>query len=314
MQRKLPFTLALLALSACQLNPVECDSECMASWMDGPGYDDPIHSGDSTFKLSTRIPVPDSITLQKRVVLAVHGYTASTYEWLEFRRFAEADTNVLVSLVLMGAHGADIDDFKDTRWEDWAKPILEEYTTLARMGYDNLSLLGSSAGCPIILQYVRRRAFDTLPYPRQILFIDPLVVPTAKILSAANLVGPIIGNSPNPGDTPEEKQNWYQNRPAETLAELYELINLVKNDLEDGFTLPIGTRCKVWKSLQDASVDPVSALLIYKGLRHADGSRIEAEMVDSKLHVFTRLAGRPRATAADTALQMRVFTEILNRL
>lgn len=305
---------ALVLLAGCQINPLECDRACMESWMDGPMYDDPIHAGDSTIRLSTRIPNPDSNTLRKRIVIAVHGYTSSTYEWKEFRQYAEADTSVLVSLVLLGGHGSDLKEFQKSTWEMWGRPILEEFTALARMGYGNLSLICSSAGCPLILEYVHGRAFDTLPFPKHLMMIDPIVVPTAKLLSAANLVGPLLGNSPNLGDTPEEQQNWYQNRPAETLAELYELINRVKNELEDGFKLPPGTRCKVWKSLQDASVDPVSALLIYKGLRLADGNRIEAELVASKLHVFTRLAGRIIATSADTVLQQSVFAEILTRI
>ena len=305
---------ALVLMAGCQINPLECDPACMDSWMDGPMHDDPIHAGDPTIRLSTRIPNPDSITLRKRVIIAVHGYTASTYEWKEFRQYAENDTSVLVSLVLLGGHGADLQDFQNSTWEDWGRPILEEFSALARMGYGNISLICSSAGCPLILEYVHDRAFDTLPFPRHLLMIDPIVVPTAKLLSAANLIGPLLGNNQNLGDTPEEQKNWYQNRPAETLAELYELINLVKNQLENGFRLTPGTRCKVWKSLHDASVDPVSALLIYKGLRLADGSRIEAELVSSKLHVFTRLAGRISATAADTILQQRVFGEILTRI
>jgi carboxylesterase len=139
------------------------------------------------------------------------------------------------------------------------------------------------------------------------------VVPSAKLLAASNLFGPILGNSPNPG-TDEEKKHWYTNRPAEALSELYELINIVKNALEDGISLPPGPRLKVFKSKRDGAADPVGALLLYKGLRHSDGSRIEAEMVDSKLHVFTRLQGRPNYSAADVALQEKTFAEILDRV
>jgi hypothetical protein len=58
----------------------------------------------------------------------------------------------------------------------------------------------------------------------------------------------------------------------------------------------------------------VSSLTHANFTDHSDGSRIEAEMVDSKLHVFTRLQGRPNYSAADVALQEKTFAEILDRV
>nr|MBP8903350.1 hypothetical protein [Paludibacteraceae bacterium] len=80
--------------------------------------------------------------------------------------------------------------------------------------------------------------------------------------------------------------------------------------LQDGITLPEGSGLKTYKSISDDSADPVSAVLIYRGMRNADGSKTEVEMVDSKLHVFTRLRGRDGVTTSDRALQMHVFREM----
>jgi carboxylesterase len=66
----------------------------------------------------------------RSVIIAVHGFTASTYEWEEFRAFAEEKGTALVSLVLLGGHGANIEDFTKSTWLDWQKPVITEYNTL----------------------------------------------------------------------------------------------------------------------------------------------------------------------------------------
>src|SRR5690606_19402656 len=113
---------ASLLVSGClPLNEVECDATCEASWLDGNTV------RDTADLVSQRLPSPDSATLAKPVIIAAHGFTASTYEWEEFQRYAEADGRVLVSRVLLGRHGTDIEDFEAGTWRDWGRPILEEY-------------------------------------------------------------------------------------------------------------------------------------------------------------------------------------------
>jgi carboxylesterase len=285
---------------------VKCDATCEAGWLDGANI------RDTADLVSARIPNPTLADRAKPVLIAAHGFTASTYEWEEFARFAEADSQVMVSRVLLGGHGTDIDDFENSTWRDWGKPLLDEYRALTRMGFTNISLAGSSTGCPLILNHAKAGALDTIP-PKHVFLIDPIITPGDKMLSMIGLFGPVVGNSPSSG-TDAEKPHWYTNRPAEVLEQLYSLVNRVKNFLEDGFKLPTGTRAMVYKAKKDGAADPVGALLLYKGLRHSDGSRIGVEMVDSRKHVFTRLQGRSSWTAADSALQIRVFTEMTERL
>lgn len=304
----------LLALAACQINSVECDQECIDFWLDGATINDSCSlPGNKTCLVSRRIENPDSATRVKPVFIAVHGYTASTFEWEEFREFAEDSLKTVnVSRVLLGAHGLDIDVFRSSGWEEWGKPILEEYDSLVAKGYENINFACASTGCALLMTYIKSGRFRETE-PKWIFMIDPIVVPSAKLLSLANIVGPILGNSPNPGSD-SENVHWYVNRPQETLRELYSLINRVKNELETGFKLPRGTRAKVYKSKQDGQADPVGLLLIYKGLRKADGSHIEVNMEDSHLHVMTRLRFRdPPASAADTARQASIFNEMTVR-
>src|SRR5690606_7175158 len=207
------------------------------------------------------------------VLIAVHGFTASTFEWKEFSAFADTASGggkLLLSRVLLGGHGERIDAFQASTWQDWGRPILAEYDSLRKAGYGKVGFTCSSTGCALLMQYFSGGAFADRAPPDRVFMIDPIVVPTSKLLSLINVAGPIMGNSPNPGSE-TENSHWFVNRPQEALKELYELINLVKNRLEDGFRLPEGTRAKVFKSRKDRNADPVGALLIYKGMRESDG-------------------------------------------
>jgi carboxylesterase len=308
----------VLALAACQLVDVECDKECQDFWLDGATVNDPCSEpGNRDCLVSRRFEAPDSAQKAKPVIIAVHGYTASTYEWAEFRRYAE-DTardsgGVNVSLVLLGGHGRDIDEFRSSSSAEWGQPIVEEYDSLVALGYTDIHFACASTGCALLMDYIKRGYFRQR-VPRWVFMIDPIVVPSAKLLALANIVGPLLGNSPNPGSD-SENAHWYTNRPQETLRELYSLINKVKNELEDGFQLPKGARAKVYKSKKDGQADPVGALLIYKGMRKSDGSHIEVEMEDSHLHVMTRLQGRdPLPTRSDTLMQTKIFSEMAARV
>jgi carboxylesterase len=317
--RKSPIAWAgglVLILAACQLVDVECDKECQDFWLDGVNVDDPCSEpSNKDCLVSRRFETPESALKAKPVIIAVHGFTASTYEWEEFRRYAEdtahAFGSVNVSLVLLGGHGLDIDEFRASSSAEWGKTIVEEYDSLRARGYTDINFACASTGCTLLMDYIERGYFQQRP-PRWVFMVDPIVVPSAKLLSLANIVGPILGNSPNPGSE-TENAHWYTNRPQETLRELYALINEVKNDLEDGFKLPKGTRAKLYKSKKDGSADPVGALLIYKGMRKSDGGHIDVEMADSRLHVMTRLQGRePEPTHSDTLMQTKIFSEMVN--
>jgi carboxylesterase len=310
---------AALVLAACQLVDTECDAECRENWLDGGKIDDDcLDTSIVKCLISDSIPTPSAAQKESlHVIIAVHGYSASSYEWGELPAYLATRpeyARIAVSRVVLGGHGRDLDDFRSATWKDWGKPILKEYDTLSAMGYKHISFACMSAGCALLMQYLSDGAFDDRPAPEWVFLIDPLVLPSDKLLSAIVLAGPILGNSPDEG-SPDENKHWYVNRPEETLEQLYSLMNLVKNRLEDGFRLPLGTEAMVRKSKHDKSADPAGALLVYKGMRKADNSHVDVKLVDSRLHDFTRLALRTqKLTAADTALQIATFREMADRV
>jgi carboxylesterase len=303
-------TLAFaLAASACGDSPLQYE----AHWMDGPEVSDPSLNSPG-YSLSTR-PGMTAADLTRPVVIAVHGYSASTFEWQEFRDYAEGGSDVLVSLVLLGGHGRSVEeDFAPSTWRQWGQPILDEYAALVAQGYTRISIATASTGGALLLEQLAAGHYAGDVRPRQLFLVDPIVIPTDKALTLIPFVRHLISAVQTDG-TEEERAHWYSNRPPSTLAELYELTERVRSRLASGYRLPAGTAATVYKTSRDPTADPVSALLIYRGLRTSEGGRIAVQMFDSPLHVFTRLAARaPTAvTAADRQRQQQVFDEMLAR-
>ncbi|UJH91558.1 hypothetical protein LZ575_02185 [Antarcticibacterium sp. 1MA-6-2] len=246
------------------------------------------------------------------MIIVSHGYSATTFEWEEFREFTdESGEDVLISRVLLGGHGGNYEDFRNSGWRDWQSAITKEYNRLVEAGYTNISLLGSSTSGVLFLQLLAEDFFREAP-PHQILLVDPIVIPSNKTLSLVNIVGPMLGYIEVDQSAAEDVYS-YHFRPEETLRELQKLLNIVRKDLEDGIPLPQETSLKMYKSKQDPTADPVSAVLIYKGVRTNAGGKIDVEMVDSNLHVYTNLALRDH-TQIDRENQITTFQDILERV
>jgi carboxylesterase len=219
---------------------------------------------------------------------------------------------VYISQVLLGGHGRSYADFRKSTWQDWQRAITEEYSRLVQAGYKNISLLGSSASGALLLELLSSGYFNGKTIPGQVLLIDPIVIPSNKSLSLVPVLGPMLGYVETE-QTAAEDRVFYHYRPEETLRELQSLLNEVRKDLQKGIGLPPGCAMKVYKSKKDASADPVSAVLIYKGVKTSAGHKIAVEMVDSELHVFTRL-DLLNTTARDKGNQEAAFRNIVDRV
>lgn len=305
---KMAALLVFVLLVSCAKSP-DINNETM---LDGDQIFDMSLINPEDFLISARYPNPSEVLKNTPVVIAAHGFSASTFEWQEFSEFAETKGTFLVSQVLLGGHGRSHEEFKNATWKDWQSSIIDEYNKLSQLGYKNIYLIGSSTGCPLIINMVKTNAL-TRAKPKGIYLIDPIVISSNKTLTLVNALGPVLGYTTTNLDSGEEG-HWYVYRPYQALIQLMELIDLVRKDLQHGITLPEGTKMKTYKSIVDDAADPVSAVLIYQGMKRSDGSKTAVEMVDSKLHVFTRLRGRESVTQADRDLQQHVFGEIAGEL
>ncbi len=280
--------------------------------LDGGKFPDSSLITPSHYLLSAAIPNPTAADLAKPVIITVHGFTACNFEWTEFRDWSKSFSDFNVSLVLLGGHGRDYETFRKSSWADWQSPIIEEYNKLRDLGYQKISFIASSTGCPLVLNMITTNKINA-DVLKHVFFIDPIIISSNKTLSLVSVLGPLLKYSPSTLD-PGENGYWYKYRPQEALKQLEKLIKKERKELEKGITLPEGVSLKVYKSEKDGSADPASAVLLSKGLKTSNGNNIDVEMINSSLHVFTRLHGRATITSSDTDLQLKTFQEIHSAL
>ncbi len=284
-------------------------------WMDSPiTYDASLTEG-SILRVSNWAPPSEEEKVSRNIILAVHGYSASTYEWTEFRDYAHRSgtENIGVSMVLLGGHGRNQSEFKSSTWEEWGQPILDEYQALQALGYEHISIVGASTGGTLILKYLSQQKLMALDH---IFFIDTLVIPRNKLMYLVPIIKPFIGDEVSSPNSREEEENWHTIRPKETIAELTSLINSVKSELESFIQVPQGTTVTLFQSKNDPTVHPISAYLIWKGIRPVIPDS-KVNIIESDLHVFTRLSGRLDAVKNNQNNidnQDTVFKQILDQV
>jgi carboxylesterase len=280
--------------------------------LDGMQVNDSSLANPERFLVSAAYSLNNSFDKEKPVIITAHGFTASTFEWLEFAQFAASDNDFYVSRVLLGGHGRNFEAFKNSRWEDWQQPIINEYNLLRNLGFKNISLAGASTGCPLILNAIKDNKINT-DVLSHVFFIDPIVIPSNKDLSLIGALGSTIGYVATTMEVGEDGF-WYKYRPYQALQQLNDFTIKTRKDLEQGIVLPDDVTMTVYKSREDGSADPLSAVLLKKGVKRNNGEEIKVKILDSNVHVLTRLTGRNIITANDRKIQQEIFNEIKQAL
>ena len=306
---KIFILLISLCFLSCNRSPSITDQD-----LDGNVLFDLSLYQPEKYLVSAYKPNPSDKEKQIPVLIAAHGYSASTFEWDELRKYADSvKSGILISQVLLGGHGRTYEDFKNSTWRDWQESILLEYKKLVQAGYTNISFIGSSTGCPLILNLLYENSLSQIP-PNQIILIDPIIIPSNKILSLAGIVGPMIGYTSVDFDSELERKHWYHYRPQETLQELLDIITVVRKELESGIALPALTDLSIYKSKYDEVADRVSGILIYNGIESNSMNSKEIYMVNSHIHVMTRLQGRNNIIDNDISIQKMIFNQIIEKI
>ncbi len=276
--RWMPVWLLTLGLG-CGLPVPERDDA-----MDSPDTLDPALVDPDAYLLSARLPSPTNADRQRPVVITAHGFQASSYEWVEFREYAEA-RGALVSLVVLGGHGRSTEAWVETHHPDWGAPILDEYAALDALGYENISIFCSSTGCPLTFIHQAEGRFDDFTPLRNLVMVAPFLAPQNELLYQARIVGPAIGNLPS-ASTEDEMRHYYHNRPWTVFVDLVDCINLARPAVEAGLAWPDGMHARILRASDETTVAEVSADVILDGFETTEP--VVLSEYQSEHHIFTR--------------------------
>jgi carboxylesterase len=249
---------------------------------------------------------PDDASRSLPVVVAVHGFSATTYEMSTAATYLKSK-GCLVSRVLMGAHGTTVEAFKNSTWKDWEGPVAAEYNKVVDMGYTNISFLTASTGGPIVMELYTNPANPLKSKPKRINMVAPLLdySDKNKIIGLAGILqtlGAFNKQSPNTGSS---KGHWYSDWPVTT--------EVMKGRLRTTISIPDDTRIQIFQSNGDPTVDPLSGTLWVNGIH---GGLVSLYMVNSSIHVpigpdFIDDTGKDTWTDADKALRNRILDQVV---
>lgn len=308
MKKILTGVVVLLMLANCHKSPTIPPDE-----LGGGKIADASLANPAAYRISVSQPNPTPAQAQIPVIVACHGYSASTFEWDEFRTWSHGRTDYYIDQVLLAGHGTTYDAFKKSTWHDWESSIMNEYNLLVSEGYKNINFVASSTSCALLLHMLHSGFFNSASTTVHIFLVDPIIIPSDKMLSLIGALGPVLGYVTT-DNAPGESVYYYHYRPQETLQQLEDLLVIVRGELQDGITLPKNVYLKVYKSIKDPTADPVSAVLIYDGIKTNGGGKIGVDLINSGLHVFTRLNLVPAVTDQDRQNQIYAFTDIAARI
>ena len=285
--------------------------EISSFWLDHSSTQDPSLS-DSSYLVSTRFQDYSESVLNRPVIIGVHGYTASTYEMLELKDYIQSNSNVMVSLVLLGAHGRSYDVFKASTWEDWANPIIEEYERLEKLGFKNISFVGASVGGALLMELLASGKLESYSVkPNNFFLVDAFLESQDKNLRWVPYLKYVLKEMVLTDMPVEDHAYWYAIRPVSTLIELVKLTDHLKAYLNEGIRLFGEMNVFIYQSDDDTVVDPKSATLFYDGLRFDHTNTVQLHSVESKHHVFCRLKGRSDSSQSDKQLQELFFDTVI---
>lgn len=216
---------ALLCLRHFYHVPVQYDD----FWLDSPLTKDPSITNKSYLLSNREVQAPSE--LEQPVCVLVHGFSASTFEFDYFKGYMETvDSTISFSTVLMGGHGRDYNAFKSATYFDWQAPVIAEIQSLIHKGYSNITLLGVSTGATILLHAMLNGDIQ-MSKIKQLIFIDPFLMPQNKLLFLTPYLSRIVSNTRSNATHDLELKYWHVNRPGYALSQLVRLLKDVRHQL-----------------------------------------------------------------------------------
>lgn len=247
--------------------------------------------------------------LAQSVLILSHGFSASMAEWEEFTAYTKAKRpDILISKVVMGAHGRHLAVFKTSTWQMWGAPILNEYRQLCQQGYRRIYLGVTSMSAGLILYYLLSQQLT--PIPAHLFLIDPFLnAKCAWGLKTVDYWGPLLKQlNWARGRTESERRQHYNCIPYACMQQINQFCHVLTPYVRRSFS-PL----RIDMTLLLASHDSIVST---KATRYfcEKNPTVTCHFFDSQHHVFTRLKGRKGVRQSDQTNQKRAFACMLSKI
>ena len=261
---------------------------------------------DPTALVSNRIDQPTAMQKDQTVCVLVHGFSASSFEFEDLKqRMLAKDPTLLFSSVVMGGHGRNYEAFRLATHEDWLAPIKKELQDLTVKGYKNVMLFGVSTGATGIMHLALTGHLDDVPI-RQIILMDPYILPVNKSLHLVPWLKYIIPNTRLLDVDDTDVRHWYTNRPSQALHELLRLVKRTQANLREhsgAFLAPV----RIYTARLDPIADTRGADMILNAL---GADVVSIDRYESNHHVLIKPTTKKDWSDNDQRQYDRIIDEI----
>jgi carboxylesterase len=258
--------------------------------------------------VSNKYSNPPSALKQYPVIICIHGFGSSPFEWEEFASYAQ-ENECLVSNIFLGNHKS-LKEFANSSWQSWLNSVKKEYLRLTKIGFENISICASSTGATLVLHALNNKVFQPSLPLKHVIMVDPLVDINEKLIYKLPYIKNIIFDIPVPTKS-KEKGNWIPKRPVNTVIQLLDLISKTKHLLNSKLTALSHVKITIYNSTNDPVINHNSADTIVNAFKQNYVAKIDHYKMDSDLHVFSRLKGRDNIQIKDIKNQKMFFDNVI---
>lgn len=259
--------------------------------------------------VSKKYSNPPAALKQYPVIICIHGFGSSPFEWEEFASYAQ-ENECLVSNIFLGNHKS-LTEFENSSWQSWLDSVKKEYISLTKIGFENISICASSTGATLLLHALNNKVFQPSLPLRKLIMVDPLVDINETLIYKLPYLKNVIFDIPVV-TTAKEKGNWIPKRPVNTVVQLLDLISKTKTLLNSKFTALNHVKLTIFNSKNDPVIKSNSADTIVTAFKRNYIAKVDHVKIDSDLHVFSRLKGRDNIQIKDIKNQKLFFDNVID--
>jgi len=190
-------------------------------------------------------------------LILLHGFTASPWEVNELGEYLNTKENITVFGPLLTGHGTTPQDLKKVKWEEWYNVVNQSYNMMKK-SFDCVYVGGMSTGSSLALMLAMEHdVCGVVSIATPIVFKGWLIKYTKYLKYVLPYTTRPLAD--------HLKFYYYEKRPTAAVAELYEMIQNLRENL-DKVEEPI----IIIQSQKDQTIEPFSAEIVMTNISSED--------------------------------------------